>query len=120
MEFGLEMKKLIVEILKIHLLVMIFFTLFYELFVYNLDSIEYLESATNSHLIEVLDHKTNKHLMQWKTCQSTLPVKIQGHTLTVLKGKISDVAVDLRRSSTTFGKVFKATLSEKNNRSNDR
>jgi len=43
--------------------------------------------------------------------------KPQGKHISVLKGKISDVAVDLRRSSATFGKVFKATLSEKNNRS---
>lgn len=39
--------------------------------------------------------------------------KAQEKFLTVLKGKILDVAVDLRRSSKTFGKHFKIILSEK-------
>tara|TARA_Y100001970_G_scaffold233029_1_gene290302 strand:+ start:456 stop:977 length:522 start_codon:yes stop_codon:yes gene_type:complete len=39
--------------------------------------------------------------------------KPQEKFLTVLKGKILDVAVDLRRSSKTFGKHFKIILSEK-------
>ena len=43
--------------------------------------------------------------------------KPQEKFLTVLKGKILDVAVDLRRSSKTFGKHFKIILSEKNCRS---
>ena len=39
--------------------------------------------------------------------------KPQEKFLTVLKGNILDVAVDLRRSSKTFGKHFKIILSEK-------
>ena len=39
--------------------------------------------------------------------------KPQEKFLTVLKGKILDVAVDLRKSSKTFGKHFKIILSEK-------
>ena len=41
----------------------------------------------------------------------------QGKFVSVLKGKIFDVAIDLRKKSKTFGKVYKCLLSEKNNRS---
>ena len=41
----------------------------------------------------------------------------QGKFISVLKGKIFDVTVDLRKNSKTFGKVFKCILSEKNSRS---
>ena len=40
--------------------------------------------------------------------------KPQGKYISVIKGKIFDVAVDLRKNSRTFGKSFKITLSEKN------
>ena len=38
----------------------------------------------------------------------------QGKYITVIKGKILDVAVDLRKNSQTFGKTFSIILSEKN------
>ena len=38
----------------------------------------------------------------------------QDKLITVLKGKILDVAVDLRKKSKTFGKHFKIVLSERN------
>jgi len=41
----------------------------------------------------------------------------QGKFISVLKGKIFDVAIDLRKNSKTFGRVFKCILSEKNNTS---
>ena len=41
----------------------------------------------------------------------------QGKFISVLKGKIFDVTVDLRKNSKTFGKVFECLLSEKNNKS---
>ena len=41
----------------------------------------------------------------------------QGKFVSVLKGKIFDVAVDMRKNSKTFGKHFKSILSEKNNKS---
>ncbi len=41
----------------------------------------------------------------------------QGKFVTVIKGKIFDVAVDLRKNSKTFGKVFSCILSEKNMKS---
>jgi len=41
----------------------------------------------------------------------------QGKYLTVIKGKILDVAVDLRKNSKTFSKHFKIVLSDKINKS---
>ena len=38
----------------------------------------------------------------------------QGKYLSVLKGEIYDVAVDLRKNSKTFGKYFSIKLSDKN------
>ena len=40
--------------------------------------------------------------------------KSQGKFVSVIKGKIFDVAVDLRKNSKTFGKFFTKILSEKN------
>ena len=41
-------------------------------------------------------------------------IKPQGKFISVAKGKILDVAVDLRKKSQTFGKHFKIILSENN------
>ena len=41
----------------------------------------------------------------------------QGKFISVLKGKIFDVAVDLRKNSKTFGKYYGCILSEKNSNS---
>tara|TARA_Y100000741_G_scaffold335349_1_gene293232 strand:+ start:255 stop:782 length:528 start_codon:yes stop_codon:yes gene_type:complete len=43
--------------------------------------------------------------------------KSQGKFVSVLKGRIYDVAVDLRKNSKTFGKFFSCILSEKNSKS---
>jgi len=43
--------------------------------------------------------------------------KSQGKFISVLKGKIYDVVVDLRKNSKTFGKFFSCILSEKNSQS---
>ena len=43
--------------------------------------------------------------------------KTQGKFVSVLKGKIYDVAVDLRKNSKNFGKFFSCLLSEKNSKS---
>jgi dTDP-4-dehydrorhamnose 3,5-epimerase len=40
--------------------------------------------------------------------------KPQGKFISVVKGKILDVVVDIRKNSKTFGKCFKIILSEKN------
>ena len=41
----------------------------------------------------------------------------QGKYVTVIKGKVFDVVVDLRKNSKTFGKSFASILSEKNSTS---
>tara|TARA_B100001175_G_scaffold299336_1_gene290630 strand:- start:404 stop:940 length:537 start_codon:yes stop_codon:yes gene_type:complete len=41
----------------------------------------------------------------------------QGKFITVIKGKIFDVAIDLRKNSKTFGKYISTILSEKNSKS---
>ena len=41
----------------------------------------------------------------------------QGKYISVLKGSIFDVAVDLRKNSKTYGKYFSCILSEKNSKS---
>ena len=43
--------------------------------------------------------------------------KSQGKFISVLKGKIYDVALDLRKNSKTFGKYFSIILSERNSKS---
>ena len=41
----------------------------------------------------------------------------QGKFVSVIKGKIFDVVVDLRKNSKTYGKYFSTILSEKNSKS---
>jgi len=43
--------------------------------------------------------------------------KSQGKFMSVSKGRIFDVALDLRKNSKTFGKIFSCILSEKNSKS---
>tara|TARA_B100000579_G_scaffold378286_1_gene344912 strand:- start:751 stop:1275 length:525 start_codon:yes stop_codon:yes gene_type:complete len=43
--------------------------------------------------------------------------KSQGKFISVLKGKIYDVALDIRKNSKTYGKFFSCILSEKNSQS---
>jgi|TARA_B100001094_G_C17763040_1_gene591332 dTDP-4-dehydrorhamnose 3,5-epimerase len=43
--------------------------------------------------------------------------KSQGKLISVIKGKIFDVALDLRRNSKTFGHYYKCILSSKNSKS---
>jgi dTDP-4-dehydrorhamnose 3,5-epimerase len=44
-------------------------------------------------------------------------INSQGKYVSVLKGKIFDVAVDLRKKSKTYGKIFTILLSEQNSKS---
>ena len=41
----------------------------------------------------------------------------QGKFVTVIKGRVFDIAVDLRKNSKTYGKYFSCILSEKNSNS---
>jgi dTDP-4-dehydrorhamnose 3,5-epimerase len=43
--------------------------------------------------------------------------KAQGKLISVLKGKILDIAVDIRKNSKTFGKYFKIIISDKDSKS---
>ncbi len=42
---------------------------------------------------------------------------MQGKFISVIKGKIFDVSVDLRKNSKTFGKIFTCIISDKNSKS---
>lgn len=55
--------------------------------------------------------KSKKNVLRGLHFQSNNP---QGKYLSVLKGKIFDIAVDCRPKSKTFGKYFKIILSDKN------
>ena len=58
--------------------------------------------------------KSKRNILRGLHFQNNKP---QGKYISVLKGKILDVAVDLRRKSKTFGKTFSIILSEKNSKS---
>ena len=57
---------------------------------------------------------SKKNVLRGLHLQTTNP---QGKFVSVLKGRIYDVCVDLRRNSETFGKYFSIILSEKNSKS---
>ena len=57
---------------------------------------------------------SKKNVLRGLHIQTTQP---QGKLITVLKGCIFDVALDLRKKSRTFGKIFKTILSDKKNQS---
>ena len=58
--------------------------------------------------------KSKKNILRGLHFQTKKP---QGKYLSVLKGKIFDVAVDLRKNSKTYLKYYSCELSEKNNTS---
>ena len=57
---------------------------------------------------------SKKHIVRGLHIQTKNP---QGKFVTVIKGKIFDVVLDLRKKSKTFGKVYSCMLSEKNSNS---
>jgi len=59
----------------------------------------------------VVFSKSKKNVIRGLHIQTKNP---QGKYLSVLKGEILDVALDLRKTSKTFGKIFKIILSDKN------
>ena len=61
----------------------------------------------------VMSH-SKKNIVRGLHIQTKNP---QGKFVTVIKGKIFDVALDLRKKSKTFGKVYSCVLSEKNSKS---
>ena len=70
-----------------------------------------LEKLIKQKLIFTVVSKSKKNVLRGLHFQNNKP---QGKYISVLKGKILDVAVDLRKNSKTFGKTFSIILSEKN------
>ena len=58
--------------------------------------------------------KSKKNVLRGLHMQKKFP---QGKYVSVIKGKILDVAVDCRKRSKTFGKHFKIIISDKNSKS---
>lgn len=71
----------------------------------------FLESKIKKKLVFSIVSKSHKNVLRGLHLQT---VRTQDKFITVLKGQILDVIVDLRRNSKTFGKYFKIILSEKN------
>ena len=65
-------------------------------------------------LIFTIISKSKKNVLRGLHLQKKNP---PDKFMSVLKGKILDVAVDLRKNSKTFGKHFKVILSQKNSKS---
>ena len=70
-----------------------------------------LEKYLNKKLIFTLYSKSKKNVLRGLHMQTK---KMQGKYVSVLKGKVLDVVVDMRKNSNTYGKHFKIILSEKN------
>jgi len=70
-----------------------------------------IEKEIGSKLIFYVMSKSKKNVLRGLHFQSKDP---QGKYLSVVKGKIFDVALDCRVKSKTFGKYFEIILSDKN------
>ena len=71
----------------------------------------FLENIIKKKLVFSIVSKSHKNVLRGLHLQTA---KTQDKFITVLKGKIMDVIVDLRKNSKTFGKHYKIILSEKN------
>ena len=74
----------------------------------------YKESYFDKKIVFSITSKSKKNVLRGLHLQTK---KSQDKIITCLKGKILDVAVDLRKSSKTFGKHHKIIISEKNSKS---
>jgi dTDP-4-dehydrorhamnose 3,5-epimerase len=72
------------------------------------------ENTINKNFPFLVMSYSKKNVMRGLHLQSK---KSQGKFISVIKGKIFDVAVDLRKNSKTFGKYYGRILSEKNSTS---
>jgi len=67
------------------------------------------------HAVEfVQDNESVSHLNVLRGLHFQLPPKTQGKLVRVVKGSVLDVAVDLRKNSSTFGKHVAVNLSAEN------
>ena len=71
----------------------------------------FLEKHIKKKLIFTVVSKSKKNVLRGIHMQKK---KMQGKYISVIKGKILDVAIDCRKKSQTFGKHFKIILSDKN------
>ena len=72
---------------------------------------EFKKKFIKKNLVFTLVSNSKKNVLRGLHMQTKKP---QDKFLSVLKGKVLDVAVDLRKNSKTYGKHFKVILSEKN------
>ena len=72
---------------------------------------EFKKKFIKKDLVFTLVSNSKKNVLRGLHMQTKKP---QDKFLSVLKGKVLDVAVDLRKNSKTYGKHFKVILSEKN------
>ena len=73
-----------------------------------------LEKKINKNFPFTVMSYSKKNILRGLHIQKKNP---QGKYISVIKGKVFDVSLDLRKKSKTFGKVFTIILSEKNNKS---
>jgi len=70
-----------------------------------------IEKVIKKKLIFTVVSKSKKNVLRGLHMQKKTP---QGKHISVLKGKILDVAVDCRKNSKTYGKHYKIILSDRN------
>lgn len=73
-----------------------------------------IENTIKKRLVFTVISKSKKNVLRGFHMQTK---NKQGKYLSVVKGKIFDVAIDCRRNSKTFGKKFEIILSQKNAKS---
>ena len=72
---------------------------------------EFKKKFIKKNLVFTLVSNSKRNVLRGLHMQTKKP---QDKFLSVLKGKVLDIAVDLRKNSKTYGKYFKIILSEKN------
>ena len=72
---------------------------------------EFKKKFIKKNLVLTVVSSSKKNVLRGLHMQTKKP---QDKFLSVLKGKVLDIAVDLRKNSKTYGKHFKIILSEKN------
>tara|TARA_Y100000591_G_scaffold9599_1_gene7515 strand:+ start:237 stop:761 length:525 start_codon:yes stop_codon:yes gene_type:complete len=72
---------------------------------------EFKKKIVKKNLVFTVVSNSKKNVLRGLHMQTRNP---QDKFLSVVKGKVLDVAVDLRKNSKTYGKHFKIILSEKN------
>ena len=75
---------------------------------------KYIKKLIKFNFVQDNHSRSKKNVLRGLHLQTKFP---QGKYVSVLKGKILDIAIDLRKNSKTFGKHFKIVLSAKNAKS---